>query len=254
MVQPGGRSAEGGGVEALGPDDPTTVGSYQLTAVLGSGGMGRVYLAHSPSGRKVAVKVIRADLVQEPEFRHRFAGRLPRPRAVSGFFTAGVVDADLDADPPWLVTTFIPGPSLSAAVRQVGPLPLASVRAIGAALAEALSAIHAVGLIHRDLKPGNILLASDGPRLIDFGISSLSGSRTLTRVGTIMGSPGYISPEQIEGRTVGPPTDVFALGAVLVFAAPERRRSAATPFRRCGTAPCTLRRTSPAFPTGYCRW
>jgi len=205
-------------VEALGPNDPTTVGQYQLIAVLGSGGMGRVYLAHSPSGRRVALKVIRADLVQEPEIRQRFAREVAASRAVSGFFTAEVVDADIDADPPWLVTTFIPGPSLGAAVRQVGPLPLASVRAIGAALAEALSAIHTAGLIHRDLKPGNVLLASDGPRLIDFGISALSGSPILTRAGTIMGTPGYISPEQIEGRAVGPPTDVFALGAVLVFA------------------------------------
>jgi serine/threonine protein kinase len=209
-------------LEALGSNDPTTVGNYQLTAVLGNGGMGRVYLGHSPSGRRVAIKVIQADLVQEPEIRQRFAREVAASRAVGGFFTAGVVDADLDADPPWLVTTFIPGPSLRSAVGQVGPLPLASVRAIGAALAEALSAIHAVGLIHRDLKPGNILLASDGPRLIDFGISALSGSQTLTRAGAILGSPGYMSPEQIEGRAVGPPTDVFALGAVLVFAATGR--------------------------------
>jgi hypothetical protein len=206
-------------LEALGSTDPTTVGNYQLTAVLGSGGMGRVYLAHSPSGRRVAIKVIQADLVQESEIRQRFAREVAASRAVSGFFTAGIVDADLDADPPWLVTTYIPGPSLRSAVGQVGPLPMASVRAIGAALAEALSAIHAVGLIHRDLKPGNILLASDGPRLIDFGISALTGSHTITRLGTIMGSPGYMSPEQVEGKAVGPPTDVFALGAVLVFAA-----------------------------------
>jgi hypothetical protein len=205
-------------LEALGSNDPTTIGNYQLTAVLGSGGMGRVYLAHSPSGRRVAIKVIRADLVQESDIRQRFAREVAAARSVSGFFTAGVIDANLDANPPWLVTTYIPGPSLRSAIRQVGPLPLASVRAIGAALAEALAAIHAVGLIHRDLKPGNILLASDGPRLIDFGISTLAGSHTLTSLGTIMGSPGYMSPEQIEGRPVGPPTDVFALGAVLVFA------------------------------------
>ena len=205
-------------MEALGSNDPTTVGPYQLTAVLGSGGMGRVYLAHSPSGRRVAIKVIQADLVQESEIRQRFAREVAASRAVSGFFTAGIVDADLHADPPWLVTTYIPGPSLRSAVGQVGPLPMTSVRAIGAALAEALSAIHAVGLIHRDLKPGNILLASDGPRLIDFGISALTGSHTITRLGTIMGSPGYMSPEQIEGKAFGPPTDVFALGAVLVFA------------------------------------
>ena len=209
-------------MEALGSNDPTSVGKYQLTAVLGTGGMGRVYLAHSPSGRRVAIKVIRADLVQESEIRQRFAREVAASRAVSGFFTAGVVDADIDADPPWLATTFIPGPSLRSAVHQIGPLSAASARAIGAALAEALSAIHAVGLIHRDLKPGNILLASDGPRLIDFGISALTGSQTLTSTGAIMGSPGYMSPEQIEGRAVGPATDVFALGAVVAFAVTGR--------------------------------
>jgi serine/threonine protein kinase len=118
VVPLGGKGAS---LEALGPNDPTTVGNYQLTAVLGSGGMGRVYLAHSPSGRRVAIKVIRADLVQESEIRQRFAREVAASRAVSGFFTAGIVDADLDADPPWLVTTYIPGPSLSSAVRQVGP-------------------------------------------------------------------------------------------------------------------------------------
>jgi serine/threonine protein kinase len=229
-------------LEALRSNDPTTVGNYQLTAVLGSGGMGRVYLAHSPSGRRVAVKVIQADLVQEPEIRRRFAREVAASRAVSGFFTAGVIDADLDAEPPWLVTTYIPGPSLSAAVRQVGPLPVASVRAIGAALAEALTAIHAAGLIHRDLKPGNILLASDGPRLIDFGISTLSGSQTITRAGVMMGSPGYMSPEQIEGRDIGPPADVFALGAVLVFAVTGRK-----PFGG-DTLPSTLYQTVHAPP------
>jgi len=179
--------------------------------------MGRVYLALSPSGRRVAIKVIRSDLVEDPQIRLRFAREVAASRAVSGFFTAGVVDADIDADPPWLATAFVPGPTLHAAVSKVGPFPLRSVRALGAALAEALAAIHAAGLIHRDLKPANILLAPDGPRMIDFGISALAGSATLT-LNQVMGSPGYMSPEQIEAKPVGPPTDVFALGGVLAFA------------------------------------
>jgi len=205
-------------LEALEATDPTTVGNYRLTAVLGSGGMGRVYLALSPSGRRVAIKVIRPDLVQEPRIRARFAREVAASRAVSGFFAAGVIDADVDSDPPWLATAFVPGPSLNAAVRDAGPLPVASVRALGAALAEALSAVHAAGLIHRDLKPANVLLAPDGPRVIDFGISALADSGTLTHAGAVMGSPGYMSPEQINGQPVGTPTDIFALGAVLTFA------------------------------------
>jgi len=205
-------------LEALEATDPTTVGNYRLTGVLGSGGMGRVYLALSPSGRRVAIKVIRPDLVQEPRIRARFAREVAASRAVSGFFAAGVIDADVDSDPPWLATAFVPGPSLNAAVRDAGPLPVGSVRALGAALAEALSAVHAAGLIHRDLKPANVLLAPDGPRVIDFGISALADSGTLTHAGAVMGSPGYMSPEQISGQPVGTPTDVFALGAVLTFA------------------------------------
>ncbi|MDT3444636.1 PQQ-binding-like beta-propeller repeat protein [Pseudofrankia sp. BMG5.37] len=204
-------------MEALGPNDPPTVGSYRLAAVLGSGGMGRVYLAFSPSGRRVAIKVIRPDLVQETHIRQRFAREVAASRAVSGFFAAPVIDADLDADPPWLATAFIPGPSLNAAIHDAGPLPMASVRALGAALAEALTAVHAAGLIHRDLKPANVLLAPDGPRLIDFGISSLADSGTLTHAGAMMGSPGFMSPEQVQGKPVGPPTDIFAFGAVLAF-------------------------------------
>ncbi|WP_307873875.1 MULTISPECIES: serine/threonine-protein kinase [unclassified Frankia] len=205
-------------LEALGPNDPTTVGNYQLAAVLGSGGMGRVYLAFSPSGRRVAIKIIRPDLVQQRHIRLRFAREVAASRAVNGFFAAGVIDADLEANPPWLATAFIPGPSLNAAVRDAGSLPVASVRALGAALAEALSAVHSAGLIHRDLKPANVLLAPDGPRLIDFGISALEDSGSLTHAGAVMGSPGYMSPEQINGETVTTSTDIFAFGAVLTFA------------------------------------
>lgn len=180
--------------------------------------MGRVYLAYSPSGRRVAIKVIRPDLVQQRHIRLRFAREVAASRAVSGFFTAGVIDADIEANPPWLATAFVPGPSLNAAVRDAGPLPIASVQALGAALAEALSAVHSAGLIHRDLKPANVLLAPDGPRLIDFGISALEDAGSLTHAGAVMGSPGYMSPEQINGQTVGPETDIFAFGAVLTFA------------------------------------
>ncbi|WP_222123159.1 PQQ-binding-like beta-propeller repeat protein [Streptomyces sp. SLBN-118] len=203
----------------MGPDDPAVVGPYRLVAQLGSGGMGRVYLGYSPSGRRVAIKVIRPDYVQEPAFRERFAREVIASRAVSGFFTAGVVDADPEGSHPWLATAYIPGPSLQQAVQKGGPFPERQVRALGAALAEALTAIHGAALIHRDLKPANVLLAEDGPRVIDFGISRLAEQSGLTLTGTTIGSPGYMSPEQIQGLPIGPSSDVFSLGSVLAFAA-----------------------------------
>lgn len=206
-------------MEPLGPDDPTVVGPYRLVAQLGSGGMGRVYLGYSPSGRRVAIKVIRPDYVQDPAFRQRFAREVIASRAVSGFFTAGVVDADPDGSRPWLATAYIPGPSLQQAVHKGGPFPERSVRALGAALVEALTAIHGAALIHRDLKPANVLLAEDGPRVIDFGISRLAEHSGLTLTGTTIGSPGYMSPEQIQGLPIEPSSDVFSLGSVLAFAA-----------------------------------
>lgn len=208
----------GGTLEPLGPDDPATVGPYRLVAQLGSGGMGRVYLGHSPSGRKVAIKVIRPEYVQDSAFRQRFAREVIASRAVSGFFTAGVVDADPEGRRPWLATAYIPGPSLQQAVQRSGPLPERSVRALGAALVEALTAIHGASLIHRDLKPANVLLAQDGPRVIDFGISRLSEHSGLTLTGTTIGSPGYMSPEQIQGLRIEPSSDVFSLGSVLAYA------------------------------------
>jgi hypothetical protein len=181
--------------------------------------MGRVYLGRSPGGRNVAIKVIRTELAGNPDFRARFAREVSAARKVSGIFTAQVVDADLDGPVPWLATSYVAGPSLADAVAGRGPLPAASVLRLAAGLAEGLNAIHSAGVVHRDLKPSNVLLAEDGPRLIDFGISRSVEMIALTRTGTVVGSPGFMSPEQAEGREVGPPSDIFSLGAVLTFAA-----------------------------------
>jgi len=206
-------------LDELQSTDPRRIGPYWLEGRLGSGGMGRVYLGRSPGGRHVAIKVIRADLAENPDFRARFAREASAARKVSGIFTAPVVDADLDGPVPWLATSYIAGPSLADAVAERGSMPPALVLRLAAGLAEGLVAIHAAGVVHRDLKPANVLLAEDGPRLIDFGISrSIEGS-TLTRTGMVVGSPGFMSPEQAEGRPVGPPSDIFSLGAVLTFSA-----------------------------------
>jgi eukaryotic-like serine/threonine-protein kinase len=204
---------------ALQADDPRRVGPYLLLGRLGSGGMGRVYLARSPGGRQVAVKVIRPQLAEDAGFRARFAREVSSARKVSGLFTAQVVDADLDSPVPWLVTAYVPGTSLSEAVDQQGPLPEATTLALAAGLAEGLNAIHAAGVIHRDLKPSNVLLAPDGPRIIDFGISSAVDATSLTGTGLMIGSPGFMSPEQAEGLPVGPSSDIFSLAGVLIFAA-----------------------------------
>jgi eukaryotic-like serine/threonine-protein kinase len=206
-------------VAELQPEDPRTVGRYQLLGRLGSGGMGFVYLGRSPGGRYVAVKVIKAELAGQADFRIRFAREVAAARTVSGLFTAPVVDADVDAPTPWLATAYVPGLSLSDAVARYGPLPISSVFALAAGLAEGLEAIHAAGIVHRDLKPSNVLLAEDGPRVIDFGISRAAEESPLTGTGLIIGSPGFMSPEQAQGHSVGLPSDVFSLGAVLVFAA-----------------------------------
>jgi hypothetical protein len=181
--------------------------------------MGQVFLGRSAGGRLVAVKVIRPELAGDPGFRARFAREVAAAQKVSGLFTALVVDADADGPMPWLATAYVAGPSLAEAVEAHGPLPEASVLTLAAGLAEGLEAIHAAGVVHRDLKPSNVLLADDGPRVIDFGISRAAEASALTQYGTVMGSPGYMSPEQAEGREVGPPGDVFSLGAVLAFAA-----------------------------------
>jgi hypothetical protein len=206
-------------MESLTADDPQVMGEYRLRARLGSGGMGRVYLGFSPAGRAVAIKVVHDQLARDPEFLERFGREVAAARAVSGMYTAPVVAAGLDAHPPWLATAFVPGPSLAEVVQQYGALPDAAVWRLGAGLAEALRAVHAAGLVHRDLKPANVLLAADGPHVIDFGISRALEGTSLTSAGMVVGTPGYMSPEQAEGKPTGPASDVFALGCVLAHAA-----------------------------------
>ena len=167
----------------------------------------------------VAVKVIRANLAEDAGFRARLLREVSAARKVGGLFTAQVVDADIDGPVPWLVTAYVPGTSLSNAVERQGPLPDTSVLALAAGLAEGLIAIHAAGVIHRDLKPSNVLLAQDGPRIIDFGISSAAEATALTGTGFMIGSPGFMSPEQAEGLTVGPTANIFSLAGVLIYAA-----------------------------------
>jgi serine/threonine protein kinase len=206
-------------VDALQPGDPLGVGRYRLLKRLGTGGMGRVYLGQSPGGCLVAVKLIRPELADDPDFRRRFAQEVHAARRVGGIFTAPVVDADPDGPQPWLVTAYVDGPSLSEAVTAQGPMPIESVLALASGLAEGLAAVHAAGVVHRDLKPSNVLLACDGPRIIDFGISRALDATALTNASGVVGSPGFMSPEQAEGHQVGPPTDIFSLGGVLAFAA-----------------------------------
>ncbi|MGE7439185.1 serine/threonine-protein kinase [Kitasatospora sp. NPDC001175] len=198
--------------------DPGRVGPYEVVGRLGEGGMGIVYLARTAAGRAVAVKTIRAELAAQPEFRERFRAEVAAARRVGGFHTAQVVDADPNGSPPWLATAYVAGGSL----REAAPLSANRLRSLAAGLAEALAAIHAAGVVHRDLKPSNVLLTDDGPRVIDFGIARALEGTVLTVTGVVMGSPGFLSPEQALGEVVGPPSDVFALGAVLAFAAGAR--------------------------------
>jgi serine/threonine protein kinase len=202
----------------LKPGDPQLIGPYRLVGQLGSGGMGRVFLGLSAGGRPVAVKVIRADLAADQEFRVRFGREVAAARQVSGLFTALVVDADVDGPVPWLATAYVAGPSLSEAVTGSGPMPVRPALALAAGLAEGLSAIHAAGVVHCDLKPSNVLLSQDGPRVIDFGISR-AAEASVSAASLVVGSPGFMSPEQAMGEEIGPPSDIFSLGAVLTFAA-----------------------------------
>ncbi|WP_405733130.1 serine/threonine protein kinase [Streptomyces sp. NBC_00028] len=207
-------------MQPLGVDEPTSVGPYRLLGRLGSGGMGRVYLGRNTGGRTVAVKIVHPHFALDEEFRARFRREVEAARRVGGAWTAPVLDADPDAAVPWVATAYAAGPSLTVAVAEDGPLPAPSVRALGAGLAEALAAVHELGLVHRDVKPSNVLLTLDGPLLIDFGIArATDGTASLTSTGVSIGSPGYMSPEQILGKGVSGAADVFSLGAVLAYAA-----------------------------------
>ncbi|MEU6543685.1 serine/threonine-protein kinase [Streptomyces sp. NPDC046859] len=205
-------------------DDPKSVGGYRLLDRLGAGGMGAVYRGRARSGREVAVKVVHAQYAEDPVFRTRFRQEIAAVRKVSGVFTAPVVDADPDAERPWMATQYVPGPSLAARIRDDGPLTRTELRRLALGLVEALREIHRAGVVHRDLKPANVLMADDGPRVIDFGISrAVENHNTLTETGQMIGTPPFMSPEQLtDARSVGPASDVFSLGALLVFAATGR--------------------------------
>ncbi|GAQ55789.1 protein kinase domain-containing protein [Streptomyces acidiscabies] len=201
-----------------------SIGGYTLAERLGSGGMGVVHLAHSPSGRQVAVKVVHAQYAQDEEFRARFRQEVQAARRVSGAFTAPVVDADPDAEVPWMATLYVPGPTLSEVVAGQGPLGGRELRVLALGLTEALKDIHRAGVVHRDLKPSNVLMAEDGPRVIDFGISRAADNQTLTITGRLMGTPPFMSPEQFTSpREVTAASDVFSLGSLLVYAATGTR-------------------------------
>ncbi|MFF8591009.1 protein kinase [Streptomyces sp. NPDC015220] len=211
-------------MQPLEQDDPRGLGDYRLLGRLGAGGMGQVYLGRTPGGRTVAVKTVRPDLARDPEFRERFRHEVAAARRVGGEWTAPVLDADTEGVRPWVASGFVTGPSLAAAVHEHGPLPEATVRLLGVGLAEALAHVHALSLVHRDVKPSNVLLTLDGPRLIDFGIArALDAASGLTRTGHVIGSPGFMSPEQAQGQPVGAASDVFSLGAVLALAATGRQ-------------------------------
>jgi outer membrane protein assembly factor BamB/tRNA A-37 threonylcarbamoyl transferase component Bud32 len=207
-------------VHQLTQHDPRRIGPFEVLGRLGAGGMGLVYLARSASGRRVAIKTVRAELAEDQLFRVRFAREVEAARAVSGFYTAAVVDADPRAAVPWLATAFVPAPSLEEIVTEAGPLPVQAVRWLAAGVAEALQSIHGAGLVHRDLKPSNVLVVEDGPRVIDFGIASGVSNTRLTMTNVAVGTPAYMSPEQAkDSRSVTGASDVFSLGSTLVFAA-----------------------------------
>ncbi|MEV6733172.1 serine/threonine-protein kinase [Streptomyces sp. NPDC051364] len=195
--------------------DPRRVGRYRLTARLGEGGMGTVYLGLSPGERRVAVKVVRADLAADPGFRQRFAREIDSVRRVGGFHTAQVVDASAEGEQPWLVTEYIPGPSLHTVLREHGALPARTLRTLALGVAEALEGIHACGIVHRDLKPGNIIIAETGARVIDFGIARAVDATALTRADYLVGTRGFLAPEQLTGAPLTPAVDAYAFGMVL---------------------------------------
>ncbi|WP_017613901.1 WD40 repeat domain-containing serine/threonine protein kinase [Nocardiopsis salina] len=212
-------------MEPLLPDDPRELGPYRLLRRVGSGGMGMVFLAlHTGPGNEdlAAIKAVRPEFAEDPEFRARFTVEVDLARRVRGPYTARVLDADAEGPRPWLATEYVSGPDLNDAVRQSGPLPAESLRALAAGFAEALEAIHTAGLVHRDLKPSNVLLSQRGPQVIDFGIARAIDATVLTKTGQTLGTPAFMSPEQATGAPVGPSSDVFSFGGVLVFAATGR--------------------------------
>lgn len=205
--------------QPLGPGDPATVGGYRLTAVLGAGGMGKVYLSYTPGGRPIALKVIRPEFSEDPEFRRRFQQEVRAAQRVQGLYTAPVIDFDTEGSQPWLATAYVPGPSLAHAVARHGRLPQRSVLLLTVGVAEALHVIHGAGIVHRDLKPANVLLAGDGPRVIDFGIARAADATSLTGNGVSIGTPAFMAPEQASAGTITAGTDIFALGQIVAFAA-----------------------------------
>ncbi len=208
------------GGEPLRRWDPDRIGPYVILGRLGAGAMGQVYLGRSAAGRLVAVKTIKVDLAEEAGFRTRFAQEVAAARKVSGFFTAAVVEADPEADLPWLATAYVPAPSLARLVKACGPLPAGTVRWLAAGCAEALASIHGAGLVHRDLKPSNVLVAPDGPRVIDFGVARAAERMGLTTSRGAVGTPAYMAPEQArDTHQASAASDVYALGATLLFAA-----------------------------------
>ncbi|MFI9826996.1 serine/threonine-protein kinase [Streptomyces sp. NPDC051913] len=209
-------------MEALSPEDAREIAGYRLRARLGEGGMGMVYLSHTRGGQPVALKVVRREYAQDPEFRKRFTQEVAAARRVQGPYTAPVLDSFTDGPEPWLAVSYVPGPSLASAVYQHGVLPVRTVLQLTAGIAEALQTVHAAGVIHRDLKPSNVLLASDGPRVIDFGIARAADTTTLTAKDVRLGTPAYMAPEQAMGSDVTPALDLFALGLVTYFAATGR--------------------------------
>lgn len=207
-------------VEQLTQHDPRRIGPFEVLGRLGAGGMGLVYLARSASGRRVAIKTVRTELAEDQLFRVRFTREVEAARAVSGFYTAAVVDADPRAAVPWLATAYVPAPSLEEIVNECGPMPAQAVRWLAAGVAEALQSIHGAGLVHRDLKPSNVLVVEDGPRVIDFGIASGVSNTRLTMTNVAVGTPAYMSPEQArDSRSVTGASDIFSLGSTLTFAA-----------------------------------
>ncbi|NNH71876.1 serine/threonine protein kinase [Nocardia uniformis] len=207
-------------MKALTPADPPWLGRNHMLAVIGRGGMGRVLLGRTPTGRLVAVKQIHRHLADDPEFHARFEREVAASRQVTGAYTAAVVDSGTESETPWLATEYIPGPDLGAVIDDCGPMHLGGLRLLAVGLALALEELHRAGLVHRDLKPGNVLLTPEGPRVIDFGIArSLDGDSTMTATGSVIGSPAYMSPEQAEGRDLTQAADVFSVGAILAMAA-----------------------------------